>query len=107
MKILNKDIPYCRSIFTLLPEELQQHVWGYVTDQRKNYSNVIDEMVLRWMTDVCDNDICYSYINCNTAVEGEINGVRYNYCSNYCENYDSWIHKYDYITWNNRRVQPS
>ncbi len=101
---MNMDISYRHSIFTLLPEELHRHIWDYVVDQRKNYGDVMNEMTAQWMTDVCDNDMCREYINCNTAVEGEIDGVSHSYCSNYCEKYDTWSHKYNYNKWNHRAM---
>jgi hypothetical protein len=95
---------YCRSVFVLLPEELQDHIWGYVVNHHKNYGVVMNEMISNLITDVCDNYTCHGYINCNTCVEGEIMDVVYNYCSDYCQEYDIWLHKYHYKRWNNGGV---
>ena len=91
---------YRQSVFAILPEELQEYIWGYVVNHREKYHDVMNELITQYMTDLCDNFTCRKSINCNTAIEGEITNITYRYCCNFCKNYDKWLNENYYDKWN-------
>jgi hypothetical protein len=88
-----------------LPAELQNLIWEYNPEHRRQHRKVMDELVAYYEEMECDNEMCDGWMFQGVSVMRMVIGTTHYFCCDHCASYGAWSIRYDFRKYTNTFAQ--